>query len=630
MTDPAHGAIPHNVSQEEETNHNDVDSRTRLLSHIDSALDGAVYNTAVLRENIYVLGQTGYSQFCSNATVMAELADFSNEATVDNGKYPPEIMLLLVPAEATEGRQRTPNYLGSPGPAGSFKLVSAKRLFKRVTDLGVIRKWNELKEKTKNVIGIRLYDKTTAVRYLSRYLAILEWYTNCDFFQNTNFVRKLDLPRGNADEYYFTQTHQQLDACTTHFRHFREHIHRYLGGIPLKSLNGALKILNFHLNLGYAKSTSEADDTIDSVKTPAVLVVGMGNLRSGYAKYRLDELCKKVQKPVYTVSSNRLPYVEGGTSGGIRDDGVTDCNLYTKFDSTYLLADMLKKFKTDGGHPQFTHVYMDHYANLADENLQEAGLESFYATSILLLKECKLLSDRCKILVPFNPRTVYHLHMAWNAMKEFSSVHFLTEDATNDWFHVSSMATKATIRIENGFESRTHCVGTEHHGLQANFGNKIMEETRQMSKKRKKGEPVPFNETVQLMKAYREKWNLYSTELIKTLKWIEISVGVPNTTDNTTKTGSCVWPESNVEHSSAEENNGGEANPEADGPPNESEGPSESEEDQEQTKKEYVLKFGLKNSEAFEKYTVKDGLQPIITVQFEDKSKIRVRIEKVD
>ena len=262
------------------------------MSHIDSALDGAVYNTAVLRENIYVLGQTGYSQFCSNATVMAELADFSNEATVDNGKYPPEIMLLLVPAEATEGRQRTPNYLGSPGPAGSFKLVSAKRLFKRVTDLGVIRKWNELKEKTKNVIGIRLYDKTTAVRYLSRYLAILEWYTNCDFFQNTNFVRKLDLPGGNADEYYFTQTHQQLDACALRFLRFREHIHRYLGGIPLKSLNGALKILNFHLNLGYA--TAEADDTIESVKTPAVLVVGMGNLRSGYAKFCLDELCKKV------------------------------------------------------------------------------------------------------------------------------------------------------------------------------------------------------------------------------------------------------------------------------------------------------------------------------------------------
>ena len=110
------------------------------MSHIDSALDGAVYNTAVLRENIYVLGQTGYSQFCSNATVMAELADFSNEATVDNGKYPPEIMLLLVPAEATEGKKKTTNYLGSHGPASSFKLVSAKRLFKRVRDLGVIRK----------------------------------------------------------------------------------------------------------------------------------------------------------------------------------------------------------------------------------------------------------------------------------------------------------------------------------------------------------------------------------------------------------------------------------------------------------------------------------------------------------
>ena len=127
--------------------------------------------------------------------------------------------------------------------------------------------------------------------------------------------------------------------------------------------------------------------------------------------------------------------------------------------------------------------------------------------------------------------------------------------------------------------------------------------------------------------------------MIEKLKWIEITILGPGE-----NTGSCVWPESDTEPDPSDESNdGGEDDPEPDhsyelneciagrDPPQESEETSAPEEQVlEQTKVDLVLKCKLPSSEAFDRHTVEDGLPPIITLQFKDKSKIRVRIAKAD
>ena len=94
-----------------------------------------------------------------------------------------------------------------------------------------------------------------------------------------------------------------------------------------------------------------------------------------------------IDKLVFTVASRRIPLTKGVSAiRSPRTVGEKDCNLDTKFDSPYLLADIIKKFRTEGTTLQFTHVYLDHYVDDHSKMLQEAALTDFYQTTMPLIK----------------------------------------------------------------------------------------------------------------------------------------------------------------------------------------------------------------------------------------------------
>ena len=107
----------------------------------------------------------------TNARIVAEMAGFSNDGSVLEGKFPPEIALVLL----VKGKEETGEL---------FQLVSRSKLNKRIQDLGVVEQCSNLIERMKTVPGIACNQYN-----LPHFLVILEWYTNCDFFKERFIVK---------------------------------------------------------------------------------------------------------------------------------------------------------------------------------------------------------------------------------------------------------------------------------------------------------------------------------------------------------------------------------------------------------------------------------------------------------
>ena len=59
-------------------------------------------------------------------------------------------------------------------------------------------------------------------------------------------------------------------------------------------------------------------------------------------------------------------------------------NLYKKFDSPYILPDVIRKFKTKDEEQKFDKIYVDHLIDNRRKKLTETGLAVFYETTLLL------------------------------------------------------------------------------------------------------------------------------------------------------------------------------------------------------------------------------------------------------
>ena len=120
-------------------------------------------------------------------------------------------------------------------------------------------------------------------------------------------------------------------------------------------------------------------------------------------------------------------------TGTVVENGVYK-NLYKKFDSPYLLPDVIRKFKTKDKEIKFDKIYFYHLIDSRRKKLLERGLTTFYKTTLSLLEESNLLSNQCKILLLFNEITMHHLHKAWNKTKKKFTVKFLTDTDSNLWY----------------------------------------------------------------------------------------------------------------------------------------------------------------------------------------------------
>ena len=135
------------------------------------------------------------------------------------------------------------------------------------------------------------------------------------------------------------------------------------------------------------------------------------------------------KKLVLTIASRNASII----SGTVVENGEYR-NLHKKFDSPYLLRHVIRKVKTKGTGLKFDKIYFDHLCNNRRWKLLETGLTTFYETTLPLLEESNLLSDQCKILLPFNKITMHHLHKAWNKTKKKFTVKFLTDTDSNLWY----------------------------------------------------------------------------------------------------------------------------------------------------------------------------------------------------
>ena len=508
--------------------------RLAKLRVLETALKDAAYNTPTAREAIYANGRTGFSQLYANAIIVAELAGTSKDGSILNGKFPPEIALLLVEDEGQ-----------------LFRLVTRSELNTRLKVLGVDVKWSDLTTRIAAVPGINCIIYRTTVSYLNRFLSILEWYTNCDFFQTATFIVKKQRKDGEADDYYFTPNHGLELAWVHQFYSFQHLINVFLGQTALRGLNTSAVALTRTLNLAYAKYIGKSSTHAkDNTTTLGVLVFGIGNFRSDPAKLFLEEMRRslnksrdtgKKNKQIFTISSRTIPLSSvANADPTTQSDGEKHRNLYTKFGSPYLLADIVRQFRPAGKTLQFTHVYLDHYIDKHSCALQEKALTDFYATTIPLLYESKLLSEDCKIIVPFNDRTVYHLHKAWPSTKAFASVKFTSNWKCNRWYKACETVSNSNAlqRIENRRIGLKQCIGTKKGELNSYLEGKIGCELKlfdkraaKHNKKRKKanqdGEQCytsTSSASINELRTFSTKWSGYDENQIEQLKWIQLTV----------------------------------------------------------------------------------------------------------
>ena len=514
--------------------------RLAKLKVLKTVLKGVDYNTPAAREAIYANGRTGFSQLYANAIIVAEVAGTSNDGSVLNRKLPPEIALLLVEDEGELVEDK----------GALFRLVTGSELNRRLHALELEVKWNDLTTRIEKVPGINCIIYRTTVSYLNRFLTILQWYTNCDFFRTAEFIVKKQGKDGDANDYYFTPNHGlQLD-CVHDFNVFQQLINVFLGETSLRSLNTSAAALTRTLNLAYAKYIGKSSKQAkDNTTTFGVLLFGMSNFRSSEANLFLKQMRTSLNdskhdgnkyKRIFTVASRRIPPstdVNGDTT--TQSEGGNCRNLYTKFGSPYLLADIVRKFVTEGTTLQFTHVYLDHYIDIPSCALQEKALKDFYSTTIPLLNLSKLMSEGCKIFVPFNGRTVYHLHKAWPTTKAFASVKFRSNRTCNRWYNACENVSNsdALQKIEKKGYTLEQCCGTDRGKLISYLEGKIGCELELFDKRAEKrnkkqkngntnGEKCKISTTTSIdeLRAFLTKWSVYNENQIKELKWIQLTV----------------------------------------------------------------------------------------------------------
>ena len=491
--------------------------RENVLTVIETALGAYHYNTSDMREAIYISKQTQYSRLRANAIMIGVLVSDKTGKS-----FPSSLSALLVEQEEVKDQ---------------FELTSRKKLKRHVKDLGLDTAWVSFEKKLENVAVFERTSEETALRYLSTYHHLITWYTKCGFFTNVIIINRKKRIDGEVDEFSFLKPNEDVAiwrrALDAELRRMDKFLQDLLRTKPVREMIGGEKAFTDHLNHNYAKMVAQKEGE-EATPRSGILVVGMSNIRSDITINRIRLMENSTGTPpqsttnVFTLSSQAGP--QGGQYADYRQ--LKKNNVYLKWDSPYLLATIVHKFKN----VKFDKIYLDFIISPAMRVLHEKTLIAFFETTIPLLKESGLLSEVCKVVVPFNEFTLAHLHKSWAVLKKSVGATFLSDINGSEWYQKTNVPTNVTDK---------RVIGSDKIKLGGEINAAIEAEKDRMKKgnnrKRKKNPPPnPPPCTSALLVHLTEvlgKWNRYTDADVKKLHWIQLQVLPTNVSS-----GRIDWP----------------------------------------------------------------------------------------
>jgi len=139
-------------------------------------------------------------------------------------------------------------------------------------------------------------------------------------------------------------------------------------------------------------------------------------------------------------------------------------------------------------------------------------LTELYKVTIPLLRDGKLLSDDCKVILPFNSKTIFYLHKSWDKVKEYARVSFLSDLNDNLWYKSMGTVANAESSEDDFIENLKLLLDSEVRSMN--------EETRKKKRKR----DVTDSPLIQRLEKNLERWERYRDDEITNLKWIQIEM----------------------------------------------------------------------------------------------------------
>ena len=486
--------------------------RENVLTVIETALGCHHYNTSDMREAIYISKQTQYSRLRANAIMIGVLVSDKTGKS-----FPSSLSALLVEQEVKD----------------QFELTSRNKLKKHVKALGLVTAWVSFEKKLENVTVFERTSEETALRYLSTYHHLITWYTKCGFFTNVIIINRKKRIDGEVDEFSFLKPNEDVAiwrrALDAELRRMDKFLQDLLRTKPVREMIGGEKAFTDHLNHNYAKMVAQKEGE-EATTRSGILVVGMSNFRSDITINRIRLMENSTGTPsqsttnVFTLSSQAGP--EGNQYAGCKQ--LKKNNVYLKWDSPYLLATIVHKFKN----VKFDKIYLDFSISPAMRVLHEKTLIAFFETTIPLLKESGLLSEVCKVVVPFNEFTLAHLHKSWAVLKRSVGATFLSDINGSEWYQKTNVPTNVTDK---------RVIGSDKIKLGGEINAAIEAEKDRMEKgnnRKRKKNPLPCRSALLVhLTEVLGKWNRYTDADVKKLHWIQLQVLPTNVSS-----GRIDWP----------------------------------------------------------------------------------------
>ena len=463
------------------------------------------YNYDKMSTAVDILSRTGVNSLFATTILVGELLR-KEDQTIPYTKFPSHIAPLLVKLKSNKNFKRR-NSAEAVTPT-IYRLLSRDEISKKLRDdnaYNFCNCWNAFQKKVQKLTNV-----DTTIRYITNFLTMVQWYLDCGFFSDETIVVKKGV-RGCLGKNYFLDPKDGPDG-DSQFNIFQHWVTSYLGKTALRDLakNGVDLISS--LNKGYLLSISKQSRTREGV-----LVLGMRNFLSKGAIEQLNSMTVSLNPEthtteVFTVGSDR-------SKSPVTDDEnrkhILARNLYLRWDSSCFLAKVVKKFVG----VKFKTIYLDHNTIPAMWENQDSTLTELYDVTIPLLRNGKLLSDDCKVILPFNYKTIFYLHKSWGEVKKYARVTFLSDLNDNLWY--KSMGTVANA------ESAGHQLNKSKEDLIEDLHRLLDSEVRSMNeetRKKKRKRDVTDSPLIQRLEKNLERWERYRDDEITNLKWIQIEM----------------------------------------------------------------------------------------------------------
>ena len=203
--------------------------RSHQLKVINHALEGADYNTAIMREVIYSIGQSDFTQLYNNAKLVVELLGIEDAISFPKYRFPKSLAVLMFKLNddltINDVKRRNIN---------SFKRIMMK---KQKFD----KKYKDLSGRIKKVSGIKWKTLGATKHYAYSFDEIVQWYSRCNLFE-------FNILEYKHQEVFDKRLHQSSKLL----HKFENDLNYLIGDKLLRQLNLCGKQVINYLNTSYA------------------------------------------------------------------------------------------------------------------------------------------------------------------------------------------------------------------------------------------------------------------------------------------------------------------------------------------------------------------------------------------